>query len=490
MRFRAASALHLESVIHASTGKSISINNQGIRDSSVFDLRRRRTEFCDLVGLRGQDVRRPIYVAHVERGDGFGVGTLASQVEKILIYDSSFLAGALPLSMTLSSSQLRLISTIGMGVLVGTSLIVIIPEGIEAVYTAGSGGHSHTRRGLQLQERAQVSWPVNAGLAPVIRRFGDTVRREAGEIANLGDILGAVARRDLERRAEPETPSTSAAPKETAPPADKPAPKVPEAHKDEDHHEESDPPTFYIGLSLILGFVLMFLIDKLPRHASENLQPPPPTRHISLDNLSMGLSTSDGDEESESFLQSLAPTPKQTRSLATTTGLVIHAAADGIAMGASASTSNTKLGFIIFIAIMVHKAPAAFGLTSVLLKQGLSKRAARGHLIIFSLAAPFGALTTWLLVNILGGGHIEGERGQWWTGMLLLFSAGTFLYVAMHAMQEDSSHSSHDSHSSTNGYADSSSSSQRNKPKPQMRDTFAAVGGMLIPLLTQIGHHH
>lgn len=398
---------------------------------------------------------------------------------------ASFLAGALPLSMTLSSSQLRLISTIGMGVLVGTSLIVIIPEGIEAVYTAGSVAHLHTRKSLRLQERALVSWPVNAGLTPILRR-ASTIHHEVSEDAiPLSNPLGGLKRRDTEKKAETvTTPIGPEAAKET-PPADKPAPAAPE-HK-EDHHD--DPPTFYIGLSLILGFVLMFLIDKLPRHASEHIQPPPPTRHISLDNLSMGLSGSQGDEESESFLQSLAPTPKQTRSLATTTGLVIHAAADGIAMGASASTDNTKLGFIIFIAIMIHKAPAAFGLTSVLLKQGLSKRAARGHLIIFSLAAPFGAITTWILVSVLGGSHIEGERGQWWTGMLLLFSAGTFLYVAMHAMQEDSSHE-HTGHSMTNGYAESSGSSQRNKPKPQMRDTLAAVGGMLIPLLTQIGHHH
>lgn len=337
---------------------------------------------------------------------------------------SSFLAGALPLSMTLSSSQLRLISTIGMGVLVGTSLIVIIPEGIEAVYSAKSAGHSHTRRSLRLWERgAEVSWQSNANAIPV------NVRRTEASILGPREEKDANPVLVLEEKAVPAAPTTtsSSAAKETEAPEKAPqdAPK-----KEEEHHEDS-PPTFYIGLSLILGFILMFLIDKLPRHASENLQPPPPTRHISLDNLSMGLSSapSQGDEESESFLQSLTPTPKQTRSLATTTGLVIHAAADGIAMGASASTSNTKLGFIIFVAIMVHKAPAAFGLTSVLLKQGLSKRAARGHLIIFSLAAPFGALTTWLLVNILGGGHIDGERGQWWTGMLLLFSAGTFLYV-------------------------------------------------------------
>ncbi|TVY68764.1 Zinc transporter ZIP9 [Lachnellula suecica] len=393
---------------------------------------------------------------------------------------ASFLAGALPLSMTLSSSQLRLISTIGMGVLVGTSLIVIIPEGIEAVYTAKEAGHLHTRRGLQLWERGvEVPWQSNINLAPLERRTEDSTMAVV-EVEEAIEKARAAAETEL-----PAATTTPPVPKET--PAPEKAPQETTPSKEEEHHDEDSPPTFYIGLSLILGFILMFLIDKLPRHASETMQPPPATRHISLDNLSMGPHPSTSDEESESFLQSLAPTPKQTRSLATTTGLVIHAAADGIAMGASASTSNTKLGFIIFIAIMVHKAPAAFGLTSVLLKQGLSKRAARSHLIIFSLAAPFGALSTWVLVSVLGGGHVEGEKGQWWTGMLLLFSAGTFLYVAMHAMQEDASHT-HEA----NGYAEGSGSSgsQRNKPKPQMRDTFAAVGGMLIPLLTQIGHHH
>jgi zinc transporter 9 len=96
-------------------------------------------------------------------------------------------------------------------------------------------------------------------------------------------------------------------------------------------------------------------------------------------------------------------------------------------MGASATSSNMRLGFVIFIAIMIHKAPAAFGLTSVLLKQGLSKRAARGHLVIFSLAAPIGALSTWIMITLLGGDHLQGHSGQWWTGMLLLFSGGTFL---------------------------------------------------------------
>lgn len=59
-----------------------------------------------------------------------------------------------------------------------------------------------------------------------------------------------------------------------------------------------------------------------------------------------------------------------------------------------------------------------------------------------------------------------------------------FRYVAMHAMQEDPGHESH--YSSSNGYVEIGS--QRKQQKPQIRDTLAAVGGMLIPLLTQFWH--
>lgn len=320
--------------------------------------------------------------------------------------------------MSLSPSQLRLISTLGMGVLVGTSLVVIIPEGIEAVYTTGSSAHTHGARDVSIRERgSELSWvgginTIAYSNEPNLnRRYTNFVSRNTEPVE-----IEIITRGSL-----PEEKEKS--------PAEKPAEKAEEKPgKESEEHEKDESPTFWIGLSLILGFILMFLIDKLPRHASEKLQAPVAPRQISLNNLSQGISNiSSSDEESEGFLHSFTPSPKQSRSLATTTGLVIHASADGIAMGASASTANTNLGFIIFIAIMVHKAPAAFGLTSVLLKQGLSKRAARGHLVVFSLAAPIGAISTFFLVNMIGGGNIEGAKGQWWTGMLLLFSGGTFL---------------------------------------------------------------
>ncbi|KAF9765204.1 hypothetical protein IL306_002577 [Fusarium sp. DS 682] len=428
---------------------------------------------------------------------------------------ASFLAGALPLSMSLSQSQLRLLSSVGVGILVGTSLIVIIPEGIEAATAPAEAAHMHRVRSLVRRtpwSHAVLTRGLPESIVTISTGSIEKRDKEVNTEALVRRIVN-VKRADIEAAVEatggdaPAIPGAEDTTKDDT--ADKKGSEKTEsgkegqqghdeAHEDEHHDHEHQQvhgkeeahehehavPTFEIGFSLILGFLLMFLIDRLPRHATESLHSAPQTRHISLDNLN-GDSAS-VDEEADGFLGSLTPTPRRARSLATTTGLVIHAAADGIAMGASSTTSDMKLGFIIFAAIMIHKAPAAFGLTSLLLKQGLSKRAARGHLIVFSLAAPFGALTTWTLITLLGGGKVESDH--WWTGMLLLFSGGTFLYVAMHAMQEDTSPHTHEH--GINGYADGSASAQRKPKGPQMRDTLATMGGMLVPLLTQFGHHH
>lgn len=365
--------------------------------------------------------------------------------------------------MTLSQSQLRLLSSIGVGVLVGTSLIIIIPEGIEAAASAaGSAESAHTHRMRRVARRSPWGYDPRdvmrgsaGGDVPTLRvttpRFyGDELDAAAAaeaetesDVVSLSDIVvsSTSERSDGDKREEEESKEPSSEPDHDHDHDDHDHGTEEEDDDDHDHdhdHDHAEFPSFEIGISLILGFVLMFLIDRIPKHATEKFQATPQMQHVSLDNLGngrAGLATGAGgasetasvDEEAEGFLGSMAPSPRRARSLATTLGLVIHAAADGIAMGASSTTSDTQLGFIIFIAIMIHKAPAAFGLTSVLLKQGLSKRAARGHLIVFSLAAPVGALATWLLITILGGGNMDGDNGKYWTGMLLLFSGGTFL---------------------------------------------------------------
>lgn len=183
---------------------------------------------------------------------------------------------------------------------------------------------------------------------------------------------------------------------------------------DHDHDHETDSGAHkWVGLSLVSGFILMYLIDVIPTHAHTHTHVP---YHIALDSLRS--------------LNSPPDTPAHgsgSKPSSTTLGLVIHAAADGIALGASSTSSNVALEAIIFLAIMLHKAPAAFGLSAVLLRAGLGKRQARAHLIVFSMAAPVGAIVTWVLVNLLGGEEVGGAGMQFWTGVLLLFSGGTFL---------------------------------------------------------------
>lgn len=187
---------------------------------------------------------------------------------------------------------------------------------------------------------------------------------------------------------------------------------------DHDHHEEASPER-YVGLSLVVGFIFMYLINVLSSWRTKPTEPSYST--ISVNTL-RSFPTAEPTSEQAA--------PPQ-RSFSTTLGLLIHAFADGIALGASANSSKPALGLVVFFAILLHKAPAAFGLVAILLKQGLGKRQARLHLFAFSFAAPLGAFVTWIGISILGGrASSEAQQHQhtdWWTGILLLFSAGTFL---------------------------------------------------------------
>ncbi|KAJ9300840.1 hypothetical protein DTO271G3_2004 [Paecilomyces variotii] len=399
----------------------------------------------------------------------------------IVMAITSFVVGSLPLTFALSPSQLRLISSIGMGVLVGTSLIVIIPEGVETLYSAGT---SHKAKST-VTRSVDANWQHN-GPAPALASI-----IPSNEVPTVSH--GAV----FPRVAQPESawiPLTDELPavqpdgqaakeRRGAHPKDESEDDKHDSEKSDEHEDDSSAHA-WIGIALISGFILMYLIDKLPELASFSSKQQRTPYHISLDNLGSGLRRN--SSPSREGMQESGASSRASHSFATTTGLVIHAAADGIALGAS--SSDTGLSFIIFLAIMVHKAPASFGLTSVLLKQGLSSRAARAHLLVFSLAAPVGALATFLFVQTLGSGLSGDEAGtRWRTGMLLLFSAGTFLYVAMHTMQETGANSA-STDININGYGDGRDNQQR--ASKSMRDLIASVIGMILPLFLQIGHAH
>lgn len=184
----------------------------------------------------------------------------------IVMLIGSYLAGSIPLVVSLSEEKLKVVTVFGAGLLVGTALTVIIPEGIRALY---SDGHSASTAALK-----GISHSPNGGVS-----------------AGAGDA-------------------------------------------DTDHDENEHSGT--IGLSLVLGFVFMMIVDQ--------------------------ISSRRGTDSYGSDRNSTA-----------TIGLVVHAAADGVALGAAATTSHQDVEMIVFLAIMLHKAPAAFGLVSFLLHEGIER---------------------------------------------------------------------------------------------------------------------
>ena len=60
---------------------------------------------------------------------------------------------------------------------------------------------------------------------------------------------------------------------------------------------------------------------------------------------------------------------------------------------------------------MLHKAPAAFGLVTFLMHEGVERTKIRKHLLTFSFAAPTLALTTYILLamNMAGDGGLQGK---------------------------------------------------------------------------------
>ena len=251
-----------------------------------------------------------------------------------------FLAGSLPLAFQLSEDKLQHISVMGAGLLVGTALAVIIPEGVSFLLAVG---------------HAQVHRPNST-----------------------------------------DKPVTS----------------------------ESDDQHKLIGSALVAGFLFMVVVEQIStflRGAEEN------------GTKFMRLPTTEGQNVEASGSSNGTRSPSPSNALTATLGLIVHAAVDGIALGAAATTKHQDTEMIVFLAIMLHKAPAALGLVTFLLHSGMERSRIRRHLLIFSLAAPVLAVITFCLVGVSSQALVSRES----TGLAMLFSAGTFLYVAtVHVLPE------------------------------------------------------
>src|SRR3954462_4656789 len=95
-------------------------------------------------------------------------------------------------------------------------------------------------------------------------------------------------------------------------------------------------------------------------------------------------------------------------------GLSVHALFDGVAIGSGFVVSNA-LGWLIFLAVFLHKAPEGFTTASVMLASGRSRRAAFSAAVALAVATIAGVLVIELVPR--------------WLALGLPLSAGVALYV-------------------------------------------------------------
>uniref|UniRef100_A0A2C9JUE1 Zinc transporter ZIP9 n=1 Tax=Biomphalaria glabrata TaxID=6526 RepID=A0A2C9JUE1_BIOGL len=312
-----------------------------------------------------------------------------------------YLAGVIPLTISLSEEKLKLVTVLGAGLLVGTALAVIIPEGVHAMYSSLEGAHEH-------------------------------VHEHAREV-NSNQALNIPEEKDIHK----EKPVHEDA---------APAPEHSHENKLEAHS--------VIGITLVSGFIFMLLVDQIGGNMHAHSSP------SEVEAAGHGVNRN---------------------KITATLGLVVHAAADGIALGAAITLSQTHITMIVFVAIMLHKAPAAFGLVSFLLHEGLDRLRIRKHLAIFSAAAPLLTIATYLVLSLQSKENLADIQT---TGIAMLFSAGTFLYVAtVHVLPEISV--SQTQHKSADGTV-----IIREQKGFKMTELIALVLGSVIPVVLALGHKH
>ncbi|HJM17260.1 MAG TPA: ZIP family metal transporter [Candidatus Poseidoniia archaeon] len=329
--------------------------------------------------------------------------------------------GYIPLTLELSSNNLKKLTAIGAGVLIASAFLVVIPEALE-LFEDHEDDDSKIAGLIALVilevDRGDIS--ADQAIEEIETLVGghdghgheDSHSEESTE-----DLLSELVLHVIEEVEEDEINATAGLEEIEELISD-----TSHSHDEEGHIEPST-----LGLAILFGFVLMLLLE------------------------TFGLPHAIHHDEDKDLL-----------GLSATIGLIAHAAADGLAVGASVS-SSAETGLIVFVAIMLHKGPAAFGLSSFLKHIKIEDSKAKMYLILFALSSPVVAVLTFFALKDTSFATDDN------IGLTLLFSAGTFIYVAtVDVLPEVHSH-------------------DHNHDDPVW---FVVLGVFLVFLTTLIGHVH
>lgn len=212
------------------------------------------------------------------------------------------------------------------------------------------------------------------------------------------------------------------------------------------------PPSFIIGASLLLGFIVLYVTEYLLSSRESSGQE--------------GLSDLRRMRLFWSIFHSILKSPL-------TLGLIVHSFVDGIALGTSFLDENKAFQFLFFFMIVIHKIPTAFSLAVILLKEEISHSMVKFHILAFALATPLASILTYFIALLFG------MKSPFVLGILLLFSAGTFLFSVLHVMKENSDPSNGQPAIAS---VQLSPFESHDAAQASKTDLLLTVAGMLLPL--------
>ena len=307
-------------------------------------------------------------------------------------------------SMKGDRDNLRKITGLASGILLASAVLVVIPEGFELA----SGGHDdHVDEGALAGSTALVILEVehgdisaSEGIEEIEELLGgheehadddhdeDDDDHDEGVASSLSESIEHVIE---EVESGEINASTGISEIE----------EIVTSHAHEEGHgseEDESLENLAIGLAVLAGFVLMLVLEGSGiGHAVHE------EHH-----------DHEGEHGHQHIHHGVAP-------FLLVLGLSLHSAADGLAIGSAAAGTSEAVTAAVALAVLIHKVPAAFSLGVFSMHEREDRNDSIRDVVLFSIATP--------LMIVVSFYALEG-LDEHMIALAMLFSGGTFLYVA------------------------------------------------------------
>lgn len=365
-------------------------------------------------------------------------------LEGLAMFAGSWVAGCIPIYVRMNQSRFNLLALFGAGLLIGASLAVILPEGVETL------SHSRLAKVKDLDEELEsinstIGWSLVAGFCLMF--LIDNLVPGAHSHHGHGDIEEEASKNNDSGTCLPE--DVELATRQTS--------NNDEIEVMDDQNTQQQQQQQPRGLSrsdYTLNNNINSSSPTLSSYLHNDQYENQRRRHTSeWHGHRLNSPQPSGGPIWRRLLYKLGQALSPRTLPSTLIGILVHSCADGLALGAAVASENAKpssdegasstsLEIVVFMALLLHKAPAAFGLITTLKQRGFAMYKLGVWLTMFAASAPLSALFTYAVISVAQKqsqkDHPDNAASSHaWAGTIMMFSAGTFMYVAMaHTLAE------------------------------------------------------